>query len=216
MADHLAAARHRGGRIPRNPWADKIGMGGRIKSETVDASARNTQVGPAIALLGLAVMAGIIRQALAGGKRARLQMKALRRVTLRTTRPVNAEAYKTVFLPLEDYLKKSLPTHRLFAEVAMGGFIQATSNGRKTDAKAGHAAYNAKRVDFLVIDSAGNPALVVEYQRSGHYRGDAIHRDKVKREALRMAGIPMIEIAAKESGRNVISACAAVLNPSGS
>ncbi len=33
MADRLAAALHRGGLIPRNQWADKIGIGGRISPE---------------------------------------------------------------------------------------------------------------------------------------------------------------------------------------
>jgi len=50
VADRLAAPCHGGGRIPRNRWADKIGTGGRIKSESVGASARNTHFGPNLAV----------------------------------------------------------------------------------------------------------------------------------------------------------------------
>lgn len=48
---------------------------------------------------------------------------------------------------------------------------------------------NSKRLDFLVIDRIGLPALAVEYQGHGHYQNGAFMRDAVKREAVRKANI---------------------------
>ncbi len=39
----LKSCQNRGGRMPRNPWPDQIGMGGRMLSVQVAGSPRNTQ-----------------------------------------------------------------------------------------------------------------------------------------------------------------------------
>ena len=41
------------------------------------------------------------------------------------------------------------------------------------------------------------PALAVEYQGHGHYQNRAFMRDAVKREAVRKAGVPFLEIPAE-------------------
>ena len=161
---------------------------------------------PALLLLLLAIACGLVRRTRASGRLARKQIRALRGVDLRATKPVNAEAHRFVFQPLDDLLRTRFPAYRLFAEVGMGGFIATSSKDRDA-----HGAYNAKRVDFLVVDPGGHPALAVEYHGTGHYNGDAVHRDKVKREALRRAGIPLVEIAAKAPAHEVVEVCAAAL-----
>lgn len=47
----------------------------------------------------------------------------------------------------------------------------------------------------MIIDWSGQPIAVVEYHGSGHFKGDAIVRDAVKREACSSAGIAFIELS---------------------
>jgi len=76
---------------------------------------------------------------------------------------------------------------RVMAQVSLGEVL------RSADARA-YAAINSKRVDILLISSAGDPLAAIEYQGSGHHQGTAAARDAVKREALRRAGVAFIEI----------------------
>lgn len=125
------------------------------------------------------------------------QLRFLQDAELYPRKPINKEAFRTVFSVAERTLS-SLPgktRYRLLAEVAMGSFV-GTSGGigsQKAQDRA-FASFNSKRVDFLVIDAFGEPRLVIEYQGSGHYQNDAVERDAVKRLALKQAGIPLLEI----------------------
>ena len=56
---------------------------------------------------------------------------------------------------------------------------------------------NSKRLDFLMIDAYGMPVLAVEYQGHGHFSDTTFMRDAVKREALRKAGIRLLEVPAE-------------------
>lgn len=56
------------------------------------------------------------------------------------------------------------------------------------------ARFNAKRVDFLVVDARWQPVAVVEYQGSGHFQGDSEKRDAIKRSYCRAANIAFIEV----------------------
>ena len=60
---------------------------------------------------------------------------------------------------------------------------------------------NSKRLDFLIIDHSGLPALAVEYQGHGHYQNRAFMRDAVKREAVRKAKVKFLEIPAEYDAR---------------
>lgn len=51
-----------------------------------------------------------------------------------------------------------------------------------------------KRCDFIIIDSKGYPIIAIEYQGSGHYRGDAKKRDTVKRTALESASAAYVDV----------------------
>lgn len=76
---------------------------------------------------------------------------------------------------------------RVFAQVSLGEILSSKCN-------SAYQCINSKRVDILIIDGAGNPVVVVEYQGEGHYKKNAPARDAVKKEALRKAGIGYIEV----------------------
>lgn len=80
--------------------------------------------------------------------------------------------------------------HRIMAQTSLGEVIRAKS-GSEPDA---HAAINSKRLDFVVLDINGLVACAIEYQGTGHYQGNAVARDAVKRAALRKAGVPLLEV----------------------
>ena len=90
------------------------------------------------------------------------------------------------------------PGHEVMSQVSYGEFLKCK------DFKV-RSTFNSKRADFLVIDQDTNPVVVVEYQGSGHFgrseksRDNAMKRDRVKRQTLASAGIPMIEVPAKFS-----------------
>lgn len=66
-----------------------------------------------------------------------------------------------------------------------------------SDADA-NAVIGDHRIDMLVVSAARMPVAAVDYQSMGQLRDDAALNDAVKREALRRADIPFIEIRANE------------------
>ncbi|WP_440030487.1 DUF2726 domain-containing protein [Chromobacterium amazonense] len=76
---------------------------------------------------------------------------------------------------------------RIFPQVSLGEILSARI-------KKDYSIINSKRVDFVVIDERGYAIAVIEYQGNGHYQGNAVLRDTVKREACRKAGVGFIEI----------------------
>ena len=79
------------------------------------------------------------------------------------------------------------------AQVAFRELIKPRSESKKKWALA-NASINSKRVDIAVIDKFGLPTAILEYHGSGHHHKDSFIRDAVKREALRRAGVPSLEI----------------------
>jgi hypothetical protein len=84
--------------------------------------------------------------------------------------------------------------HRVMAQVSLGELLRPADGTPEDLRRAGHAAINSKRLDFAVIDRRGLLAAAIEYQGAGHYQPTAFQRDAVKREALRKAGIALIEV----------------------
>lgn len=77
---------------------------------------------------------------------------------------------------------------RVHAQVALGEVLASPD----PDA---HRCINAKRVDMLIVTGRGEPLAAIEYQGQGHHKGaTAPARDAVKKEALRRAGIRMVEV----------------------
>jgi hypothetical protein len=91
------------------------------------------------------------------------------------------------FSTIESYARRVLPGYRVFAQVSLGEILTCPD-------RDAYGAINAKRCDILIVNQLGTPALAIEYQGGGHYQQNAPMRDAVKKEALRQAGVPTIEI----------------------
>ncbi|MDE2891356.1 MAG: DUF2726 domain-containing protein [Chloroflexota bacterium] len=88
--------------------------------------------------------------------------------------------------------------YRVMAQTSLGEVIAPHSESASDELRElAFRSINSKRLDFLVIDRTGMPALAVEYQGHGHYQNRAFMRDAVKREAVRKAGIRLLEIQAE-------------------
>ena len=90
------------------------------------------------------------------------------------------------------------PNVRVFAQVSYGEFLKGTP-------RPAFARINQKRADFVLVDQAGNVQFVVEYHGAGHFgrgrekKATVLKSDEVKRHALRLAGIPLLEVPEKFS-----------------
>jgi hypothetical protein len=86
---------------------------------------------------------------------------------------------------------------RLMAQTSLGEVLAPTATGlTPAEVDLAHASINSKRLDFAVFDRFGHLVLAIEYQGDGHYHQTSFLRDAVKREALRKAGVPMLELPA--------------------
>ena len=108
---------------------------------------------------------------------------------------VNKSEFKVLLL-LEEAVRERGAGHRVMAQTCYGEFLKPKDRSAGSDTNLAYRSINSKRADFVIIDAAGFPVAVVEYQGHGHYRGTAAQRDAVKREALRSAGITLIEVMA--------------------
>lgn len=124
------------------------------------------------------------------------QMHAIARVDFECTPLLNKEEAR--LLPILESVTRDLRAgHRVMAQTSLGELLRPTSaSGSEEDRKAAFASINSKRLDFAVIDRSGRLVLAVEYQGTGHHQGQAFMRDAVKREVLRRAGVPFLEVAA--------------------
>ncbi|MEZ5754393.1 MAG: DUF2726 domain-containing protein [Paracoccaceae bacterium] len=122
------------------------------------------------------------------------QMHAIARVEFESTPLLNRKEAR--LLPLLESAARDLRAgHRVMAQTSLGELIRPRADSATPDDRsAAFASINSKRLDFAIIDRAGHLALAVEYQGEGHHQGTAFMRDAVKREALRRAGIPLIEV----------------------
>lgn len=122
------------------------------------------------------------------------QLRFVEGAALYARRPINREAFR-VYRELETFLPTRRDGCRLLAEVALGSFIATSMDtGSQGARNRAFSSFNSKRVDFLIIDPMGNPAVAVEYHGSGHYAGNATARDAVKKRAIQKAGIEFVEI----------------------
>ncbi|WP_210251299.1 DUF2726 domain-containing protein [Aureimonas psammosilenae] len=141
------------------------------------------------------------------------QLRFVAQSRLRAVPPVNREAVQVLYA-LDDWIADHRPDWRVSFEVAMGAFVKTSYNPRDRRQRAAFSSYNSKRVDFLLVDRLGNPALVVEYHGTGHdLSGDADDRMAVKRLVLKRAGIPLVEVPAGATKRQVLHLIAEELGP---
>ena len=125
------------------------------------------------------------------------QLKAVEAAILKPKKPVNSEASR-VLIQLEQITRQRPERrYRVFAEISLGAFVATEGpRDRKEIGQLAWRAISAKRLDFLIIDGRGFPAVAVEYHGTGHHQegGQAAARDAVKRRALEKAGIEFVEI----------------------
>ncbi|MEM1198778.1 MAG: DUF2726 domain-containing protein [Pseudomonadota bacterium] len=124
------------------------------------------------------------------------QLRFIEGASLRPAAPINRDAFK-VFRTIEASLPSRGTRYRLLAGVGMGAFIKTSpQHGNVAQRKRAFNTYSSKRVDFLIIDPFGRPALVVEYHDTGSHQANAAARDAVKQRALQKAGVELMEVYA--------------------
>lgn len=98
--------------------------------------------------------------------------------------------------------------HRVMAQVALNEVIRPMRGA----AEEALGAIVAKRLDFAIVDRRGMIACAVEYQGEGHWQNHAAMRDAVKREALRKAGVRVVEVHPGDSEEAVRASILALLS----
>ena len=137
-----------------------------------------------------------------------LQLETVQQNDYQRTPLLNKEEAR--LLPVLDSIVFSVGQgHRVMAQTSLGEVIKAAYG---SDANA-HAAINSKRLDFAIVDAAGLLVCAVEYQGTGHYQGNAVQRDAIKREALRKAGVPMVEVSPDFSATELTATLTVILQP---
>ena len=125
------------------------------------------------------------------------QMEFISRVDFEPCRLLNKSEYG-VLRVLDKITQEIGRGHRVMAQTSLGEIIAPqVASGSEEARGLAFRSINSKRLDFLVIDRSGMPALAVEYQGHGHYQNRAFMRDAVKREAVRKAGIEFLEVPAQ-------------------
>jgi hypothetical protein len=104
-------------------------------------------------------------------------------------RPLLNKSEARVFSVLDKIVIEMRPGWQVMAQVSLGEVL-------KCEDREAYWCINAKRVDFLIVDSECRPVGAIEYQGGAHHQGTAAARDAVKKEALRRAGIGYEEILA--------------------
>lgn len=137
------------------------------------------------------------------------QLEYISRVELAPKRLLHPAEFE-VFQLLEQVAAELQAGHRVMAQTSMGEIIRTPErSGSPEERDLAYRSINSKRLDFLVIDSAGWPVLGVEYQgrrHDGRYsdrvirresRDDTLMRNTVKERALARAGIRFLEVQAE-------------------
>ncbi len=130
-------------------------------------------------------------------------------------RPLLNRSEFQVLLVLEDAARALGAGHRVMAQTCYGEFLKLKSRERNDDTNRAYRSINSKRADFVIIDPAGYPVAVVEYQGSGHYQGTAVLRDAVKKEACRSAGVALIEVMPNFKNGDLSADIRQILNHAG-
>ncbi len=130
------------------------------------------------------------------------QMEAISKVEFQKCRLLNREEYR-LLLQLEKIIARAPKGYRLMAQTSLGEVIRPAVPSSNPKWKGAFASINSKRLDFAIFDPSGFLVCAIEYQGSGHHQGNAFMRDAVKKEALRRAGAPLVEIETDFSPEDV-------------
>jgi len=98
---------------------------------------------------------------------------------------------------IDKALEEHSPGWRAMGQVSLGEILYSPD-------KDAFWAINAKRVDLLIVDADCKPLHAVEFQGTGHHKGEeTAARDAVKKEALRRAGIGYVEVVSGDTPAEV-------------
>ncbi|MDP3959311.1 MAG: DUF2726 domain-containing protein [Pseudorhodobacter sp.] len=141
------------------------------------------------------------------------QMDAIAAVEFEVSPLLNHEEAR--LLPVLEAVVRDVGNgHRVMAQTSLGEIIRPkNASASPTLRNAAYASINSKRLDFAVFDRFGKLVAAVEYQGSGHYQKNAFLRDAVKREALRKAGVPYVEVQGSFAPDEVRARLRAILQP---
>lgn len=132
------------------------------------------------------------------------QLKFLETGHIRKTSVMGFEAYQRFKFIEEFLLRRDFKGYRVFAETCLGGFLAHQKHQNQIYSKDQiEAGFRCKRLDFLIINPKGFPALAIEYHGTGHFKGDWEARDKVKALSLQKAEIPLL-VLYKDTGKEDI------------
>jgi Protein of unknown function (DUF2726) len=121
-------------------------------------------------------------------------MEFVARVDFEPQPLLNKSEYNVLVI-LEDVTRKFDAGLRVMAQTSMGEIIKPKrGSASEDDCNLAFRSINSKRIDFVVINRFGTPILAIEYQGNGHYHPRSFMQDAVKREALRKAGVPFLEV----------------------
>lgn len=103
-----------------------------------------------------------------------------------------------LLLPLLESTTRDLRAgHRVMGRTSLDELIRPRSGSTtEADRTAALAAITDQHLDFAIIDRAGRLALAVEWHSGTDQESAALLRGAVKREVIRRAGIPLIEVEA--------------------
>lgn len=122
------------------------------------------------------------------------QMNFISKVGFDTVPLLNGEE-RRIYAILTEVLAGSETDFRLMAQTSLGEILRPRPGDRsRQDRELAFRSINSKRLDFAIFDQRGNLVLAIEYQGSGHYNQKSFIRDAVKREVLRKAGVPFLEV----------------------
>jgi hypothetical protein len=118
--------------------------------------------------------------------------------------PLLNKAEFQVLLVLEAVVREMRAGHRVMAQNSLGEILRPKRHHLgHDDADLAFRSINSKRADFVIVDRRGLAVPAVEYHGHGHYQGNAMMRDAVKREAFRNAGVALIEVPALFEKENI-------------
>jgi hypothetical protein len=139
------------------------------------------------------------------------QMEVISRVAFEPQPLLNKSEYQVLVL-LEAVVREFSAGFRVMAQTSLGEILKPTKGPWNTDdADLAYRAINSKHVDFVVVDRRGMAVLAVEYQGHGHYQGNALMRDAVKREVFRKANVAFFEVPAEFEREDVVAQVRSVL-----
>ncbi|MBS0250928.1 MAG: DUF2726 domain-containing protein, partial [Proteobacteria bacterium] len=78
-------------------------------------------------------------------------------------RPLLNRSEFQLLLVLEAVAREVDAGHRVMAQTCYGEFLRLKRGPRNDNADRAYRSINSKRADFVIVDSAGYPAAVVEY-----------------------------------------------------